>query len=122
MADRVRVIGLPRLQSTLGRAADGMDPPQAAQREAAQIVAQRARSRSPRRTGRLASSVTGRVQGSAVTVGTPVSYGLPVHQGVPSRGQRGQPFLADALHDTESAWLEAYRRDVQAQLDNVRGA
>lgn len=113
----VRVRGDAELAAALTAIGGGLGHLEAGAARAAEILAADARGRAPKRTGTLAASIRGRAQGSAATVGTPVRYGRPVHSGVPSRNQRPQPFLAEAVKAQDSAILAAYAKDAQALID-----
>lgn len=109
----LRTTGDTALVASLGRVAGGLEQglPDGCQ-SAAEVLVADARGRAPKLTGKLARS------GRAVAgvVGFPVPYGIPVHFGVPSRHQRAQPFLADAIKSQDTAVLAAVKRDVDNLL------
>ena len=107
------------LVADLAKIGTGLDRLDTAARRSAELLAQAASARAPKRTGKLARSIVGRAQGGKASVGTPVSYGLPVHFGVPSRGQRPQPFLADAIRSQSRDVVRVYETDVQDLIDQV---
>lgn len=123
--ETVRVEGLRDLIRTLKAAEQDLDDLKAANRTAAQVVADVARARAPRRTGRLAG--TGRPGNAArkatVTFGrASVPYANPIHWGWPRRHIQAQPFLLDAARATRFVWMDAYLADLQKILDSVKGA
>lgn len=96
---------------------DGLSRLDGAATETVQIVVARARRSAPSDTGNLSRSIEGRGTGSTATIGTRVDYGLPVHFGVPSRGQRPQPFLHQAVTAEQNRILDAYTRNVDRLID-----
>jgi hypothetical protein len=111
--------GGPQLVAGLEAIAAGLEHLDEAARVTAELLELDARGRAPKRSGALARSVKGTAHGMKATVGTPVSYGLPVHFGVPSRNQRAQPFLADAVRAQDTAVLAAWARDTQRLIDEA---
>lgn len=109
--------GGPALAAGLSGVAAGLDHLDGAARATAELLELDARGRAPKRSGKLAGSIRGTARDGTATVGTPVPYGLPVHFGVPSRNQRGQPFLADAVRAQDSAILAVWARDAQRLID-----
>lgn len=121
----VRVEGLNTLVRTLNRAGEDVSELKDAHQRVAQIVADAASSRAPRRTGALSSSVRGarQVRRARVSVGgARVPYAAPIHWGWPARGIAANPFVSEAAQDTEARWTAQYREDVQNALDKVKGA
>jgi hypothetical protein len=84
----------------------------------ARVVVPAARRRAPRRTGRLASSIHGTGQPGEARIGTAVSYGWPVHSGVPAHHQRAQPFITQAIQDTQAQITATYGRDVNKLVES----
>lgn len=120
----VRVEGLGKLRRELRAVAGDLDDLKTAHATAAALVAAAAAARAPRRSGALASSIRGNRAASRATVrggGARVPYAGPIHWGWPDRGIPARPFVVDAAQATESVWLAAYERDVDAALDRVRG-
>lgn len=90
----------------------------------AAAMAARASARAPRRTGRLAGTVRGNraLRKAVVSVGfASVPYAGPIHWGWPRRGIEPNPFVWDAMNESEPVWLPMYAADVQQLLDRVRG-
>lgn len=121
----VRVVGLRELRRTLRRAQADMADLKTANAKAAALVAAAARPRSPRKTGRAASTVRGnRAVGRAVVLagGARAPYVPVIYWGWPARSIPARPWIAETARATEPQWLDAYARDIQAALDKVRGA
>jgi hypothetical protein len=120
-----KVEGLNRLVRTLSRAGEDLSELKAANAKAGEIVAGDAGSRVPRRSGRLAGTIRAarQTRRARVTVGrASVPYAGPIHWGWQARHIAPNPFVSWAAQATEPQWTEAYRRDVQAALDHVKGA
>ena len=121
----VHVEGLAELSRTMKRAGDDITELKDAHTRAAQIVADRATSLAPKRTGRLAGNVrtSKQVQRARIMAGSQaVPYAGPIHWGWPARNIDANPFISNAAVDTQEQWLKAYQEDIQAALDKVRGA
>lgn len=87
--------------------------------KAAQIVADAAAQRAPRRTGRLRDSVraTARVTGGRVAFGggrgrMGIEYGGPIHFGWPRRNIKPQPFVYDVLDERRQKVLTVYEKEM----------
>jgi phage gpG-like protein len=126
-AVRVEIEGLAALTASL--AALKGDLADIAPAEAARTIGAAAQARAPKRSGRLASSMSSTAGNGVVKV----SFGAP-HAGAhnfgtgPRSGLRGphniraSRFLTGTVSDKESAWIKAYTDDIQDQLDEVKGA
>jgi hypothetical protein len=120
----VRIVGLNRFVTTMRKAGADMDELKDAHRRAGDIVANEARTRAPRRTGRLSSSIRPARQVRRTRImagGAATRYAGPIHWGWPARRIGAQPFLVDAAHATEPRWLPAYLDDVEKALAQVKG-
>jgi hypothetical protein len=86
--------------------------------QAADIVAEAARGKTPVRTGRLRRSVKGSavMSGGRVRIGygggAPSLYAGPIHFGWPARRIRPQPFVYDALDPKRPEVLRLYERRI----------
>lgn len=109
--------GSAELANGLTAIGTGLNHLDGAAADTVQIVVARARRSAPVDTGELSRSIQGRGSGSTATIGTRVDYGLPVHFGVPSRGQRPQPFLHQAVSAETARILDAYTRNVDRLID-----
>lgn len=93
--------------------------------EVAALVAQRAKVRTPRRSGRLASTVRGNKAAARATVSAgraAVPYANPIHWGWPARGIEAQPWLSDTATDTEPQWLRLFEAGIRQAIDDIEGA
>lgn len=88
----------------------GADDLREAHAEAAGVVEQRAEQLVPRRSGRLAGSISSAVRGSGgvVEAGGSLPYGAVIHFGWPGHGIEPQPFLYDAADERRDAVIEVY--------------
>lgn len=121
MPERIEVKGDRELARALDGMAGDVKSMDKAATDAGRVVAADAQRRAPRRTGRLRSSITTRIEGSAVTVGTDVRYGMPVHQGVPSHHMQPQPFLTDALAATQPQVQATYAGELDRIVNTNAG-
>lgn len=77
----------------------------------ADAVAQRAKSKAPRLTGRLAASIRAIASPTRADIragGRGVKYAMPIHWGWPKRNIRKQPFLFDSLREMRPEIQKAY--------------
>lgn len=128
----VTVEGADRLAATLHAAADDLENLQSAHGDVAQLVLDRARSRVPIRSGRLAGS--GRPDSTATESvvsfgGGGVRYAVPIHWGTgPRVGLRGPHniratrFALSAAEETQPRWENRYLDEIQTILSKVKGA
>jgi hypothetical protein len=121
----VEVIGAKKLRSTLRKAGADMKDLTAVHREVGAIVAGAATPTTPRRTGRLASTVrAGATQTAAITRAgyARVPYAPPIHWGWPRRGIQARPWLSIAAQSTEPTWFARYEAGIAAILEKIKGA
>lgn len=100
----VTVTGAREWLTALRDLSDGLaDLPHA---QAARALADKARARAPRRTGRLASSVATSSTRTAAEVSVGVGYALPVHSG--TKHMNANPFLwhDEAARDAEGIYAD----------------
>ena len=116
----VTVDGGDELARTLKVCRDDLENMGAAHSTAAGIVAGAAVSRAPRRSGRLASSVSVSTSDGAV-VEFSAPYAGPIHWGWEARGIGETRFAVDAARSTEPSWFAVYEDAVQKALSKVRG-
>jgi hypothetical protein len=126
-AAEIEVHGLPQLTASLGQLK--RDLPDVAPPEAAQIIGTAAKSRAPRRTGRLASSFSSSAGNGRVSISFGAPYAGPINFGVgPRAGLRGPHniaatrFLTGAIGDKKAAWVKAYSDAIQDEVNDVKGA
>ena len=121
----VEVIGAKKLRATLRKAGADMKDLTAVHREVGAIVAGAATPTTPRRTGRLASTVrAGATQTAAITRAgyARVPYAPPIHWGWPRRGIQARPWLSLAAQSTEPTWFARYEAGIAASRDKIKGA
>lgn len=119
---RVEVEGATKAVATLNLAALRLRDLSSGATTASSVVASSGRTRAPRRTGRLAASITGRSEQSDAVVVASVRYAAPVHYGVPSKRMAPRPFLSSAAAATQTVWVQAYATNVARVMDAVKGA
>lgn len=120
----IRIEGLNRLRRTVKKAGADMTILKGLNKDAARVVERAAIPSTPRRSGRLVSSIrsTGTQKAGTVKAGRKsIPYGGVVHWGWPSRNIKAQPWLVDAAKRTEPAWIETYLEGINDILDNVEG-
>lgn len=115
----VEVKGEAQLQASMSRAWAAI--PRLDGSKQAGLVATAARSFAPRRTGRLASSISPQRRpggGGRAVVSAP--YAGYVEYG--TRHMRGRHYLKRAVEARTPDVVDAYEKQVQAELNKVRGA
>lgn len=111
--------GLPRLIDTLDAAGREIQDMEAASAEAGQIIAGAARSLVPVVTGHLRSTIEASTSGNTVVISAGARYAAIVHGGSAARNMKAQPFLTDAVAQTERDWTQAYVSEVDRIIDTV---
>lgn len=118
----VRIEGAAELRRKMNRMADGIDREaargdmKAAHKEAAEIVAQRALTLVPVRSGKLRDTIraAGTQKSGRVRAGfARVPYAGVIHFGWPARTISPHPFLYDALDARRSEVLATYERNIE---------
>jgi hypothetical protein len=119
----LEVEGAAELRKTMLAAGQDLSDLTKANKEvAAQVVAA---VHAPRRSGALAGSVRGSGTKSGAIVragGARLPYAGPIHYGWRARNITPQPFLTDAAHNTEPAWVGTYNHAVDQILAKIKGA
>jgi phage gpG-like protein len=118
----IEIRGLARLQRTMDKAGASLEEMTAANQEAAAMVANAARGRAPRLTGRLAGSIAGYATPRNAIVTANMVYAGVTEWGWPQRNRPARHFLVPALQETKPQWLAGYKAEVQKTLDTVKGA
>lgn len=111
-----RLEGGARFRATIRRADEGIES-KAPARKAARIAGQAARIAAPRRTGRLARSITVK----NTTVRANAVYAGPINYGWPRRNIKAQPFMYDAMRKVEPQWLAEFTDNIDRALARVKG-
>lgn len=122
MTGSLEVHGAAQLQRTLHQAGVDLADLSGAGKRAGDLVAGGARARAPKRTGALAASLSPVVSATGVRVASSVRYASAVHWGVPSRNIAANPFLIDVVGDSQDTLVGYYFDQVQAAVDQVKGA
>ena len=110
------------LAATLAAAGQHLGHLERAEAATGRLVATRARGRAPKRSGRLASSLSSKVDGATVAVGSGLVYAPVIHNGWPAHHIHAHPFLVPVAQATEPVWRGYYVTEVQATFNRVRGA
>lgn len=113
MADvQIRVSGARELSRALDAAVRRLPAAiEDAEEQGAEIIADEARSRAPRRSGRLASSVGVMRDGNRIGAGAAVEYFWPVHSGTPTMAAR--PFVTQAADAVEARVVQQFEDAVE---------
>lgn len=120
--------GASDLQRTLRRAGVDIRELKPINREAAEIVKDRALSDVPVRTGELRKTlrVGATNRAGVLRAGNNRSAGVPyagaIHWGWPDRDIAAHPFLAKPARETEHKWRQLYERYTDKVLGKVKGA
>jgi hypothetical protein len=121
----MEVEGARQLRRTLARAGHDLDDMVAANAAVSALVATRAKSTAPHRSGRLAGSIRGsKAKASSVVRagGAAVVYAGVIHYGWPAHNIEANPFLVDTARATEPQWRGMYLAGINKALSKVRGA
>jgi hypothetical protein len=120
MTGSAELKGADTLDRTIKTACDDLDDMTAAHSAAAGIMASAIASRAPRRTGRLAASVSASTdKGAVVNVDAP--YAGPIHWGWEARRIPENRWATEAARSTESTWIKEYEDAIVQALAKVRG-
>lgn len=123
MADQTKIEldGDRELRATLARAENDLE--ELDQSENGRLVEQRARAGAPKLSGALANSVRASdAAGGTVEIASDLIYAAPIHYGWPAHNISPNPFLAEALADSESVIEANNLREANRILERVRGA
>ena len=123
MAQAVTVIvtGADEVASSMHRAGRALGDMSRAHREAADIFAAQARAIAPGLTGALAAATEAASSKEGAGVHNALPYFGPIHYGWPAHNIVAQPYVDEAVADTEGQWLGVYVGAVQEACDLVRG-
>jgi phage gpG-like protein len=121
MPGGMEVQGAEELAAAFGAAARSRDLFHAAQRTDAETIANRARQRAPRRTGRLRSSIKASTDADAAVVTVGVAYGRHQEFGWRTgfRTIPGRHFVLGAIDDTTPQRIDAYVTTAQNLMDQI---
>ena len=118
----VTVVGDTRLRATLAVAAERLDHLETAGQSASRLIMQAARGRAPKRTGRLAGSLSADADGTEAEVSAGAVYAGVIHYGWAAHGISANPFLVPVAESTQSVWIRSYQAEVVAAISIVKGA
>ena len=116
------ITGADTVASTLKKAGRSLGDMTSAHRDAAAIFAGVARDRAPRLTGALANATQAAATKEGAGIENHLPYFGPIHYGWGERNIRAQPYVDEAVAETEGEWLSVYEHAVQKACDEVRGA
>jgi phage gpG-like protein len=119
---QVTVQGDTRLKATLAAASASLAHMDAATGTTAQLVRGRAVGAAPKRTGRLAGSLSATSTGDTARVSSGQVYAGVIHYGWAARGIRAHPFLVPVAEQTQPVWIRSYQAQLKAIVGRVRGA
>lgn len=126
MADTaVHIEGLNRFIQTCKAAGVDMSEFAEASRNTASIVTFGAMSRAPKRSGNLAASIRSGKGKNRVVVyagGASVPYAGPIHWGWPGHGISDNPFILNAMRESEPVWTGYYERELEKIVSQIKGA
>ena len=122
MANRITITGADTVARTMRKAGRDIGDLTAANQAAAEIVAGLARIRAPRVTGAPASATLAAATKEGAGVRNDLPYFGPIHYGWPARNIAAQPYVDEAVAESEDRWLAVYQKAAQAAADSVEGA
>lgn len=117
MTTRIQIYGEEQLASTLTRAAEKLAHLKEADAGAGEMIASSIRGFAPRVTGQLAGSIT--ASGPHVVATAP--YAGPQNFGWAARAIVGREFMIEGARAVESSWVALYEKEIQKDLDGIRG-
>ena len=120
--DAITVEGDETLAATTRHAADELADMAGENRAAGEVVRARAASNAPKVSGTLAGSITVQASAVGVVVAATAIYAARINYGWPAGGLAAQPFMTDALADTERAIIDTHGRRVNTVVGGIRGA
>lgn len=117
----IELEGDAQLRATLARADNELETLD--QSDNARLVEQRARIGAPKLSGTLAGSIraSDTVRGT-VAISSDLIYAAPIHYGWRAHNISPNPFLTEALANSESLVVANNLREVNRILDRVKGA
>jgi phage gpG-like protein len=116
----ISVKGASRLTVTLHAAAREIERQQSNNSDVARGI--RARAQPPRRTGRLAASLTSSATDTEAVVGSDLVYAPVIEHGWPAHGIEARHFLADAAEASTASSIQVYVKGIGDVLVSVKGA
>ncbi|WP_024794198.1 hypothetical protein [Tomitella biformata] len=120
----VSVEGGRQLRASMRRAGVDVTQLKETHKEVAGVVTRAGQPSTPRRSGKLASSVRpGATQTAAIVRagGARIPYANAIHWGYKKRNIAAQPWLSDAARKEEPRWFGMYTEEIEAILNTIRG-
>jgi hypothetical protein len=122
MADRVTITGATTVASTMRQAGRALGDMTQANQSAADIFTALARVRAPHLTGALANATQAAASKDAAGIANDLPYYGPIHYGWPEHNIEAQPYVDEAVAESQDQWLAVYEQAVEDACDMVRGA
>lgn len=120
--ETIKILGLKELQRSLKNfQKDVKNAPRQINAEAARLVRDTARQIVPRRSGRLARSITPGASGTKSYVKTSLIYGPVIHFGWPRHHISPSPFLYNALDQRHDDIVDLYNKRLEELADKIKG-
>ena len=120
--ERYTIVGATEVASTLRKAGASLKDLTKANQDAANIVAALSRARAPRLTGALANATQAYASKEGAGIRNELPYFGPIHYGWPSRNIAAQPYVDEAVAESESQWLAVYQHAAESACEMVKGA
>lgn len=118
----VTVEGADRVASTMHKAARMLGDLTEQNKQAASIFTLVARQRAPRLTGALAAATMPAWDKDNAGFTNPLPYFGPIHYGWPAHDIEPNPYVDQAVDETERDWLAVYEKATADAAGQVKGA
>jgi len=120
-ANGTTVEGADRFAATLSTAADEVADLSRASKESADRVALVARGLAPVVSGNLRSSIAAESSPGEGRVSATAVYAAVIHNGWPGRNIAANPFLSDALAESDGTIREVYTDELDRVVGKIKG-
>lgn len=117
----VELEGATNVKRGLSELADGLTDMSPAHRPVGAMVRAAGALRAPKRSGRLAGSLTATTQPDAAVITSSLVYAGVIHYGWPGHHIAANPFLFTAAQSAESSWSRVYLARVTQLVNAIRG-
>jgi hypothetical protein len=115
------VTGEDTVARTLRSAGHKLGDLEKANQMVANLFVSRARDNAPRLTGALAAATVPEYSRDEAGFSNVLPYFGPIHYGWPAHNIEAQPYVDEAVDETESDWLAIYEDAAAAACDLVHG-
>lgn len=122
MPNRVTVTGTDTVARTMRKAGRDLSDLSGANQAAAEIFAALARARAPHVTGALAAQTVAVATKEGAGIANELPYFGPIHYGWPQRNIAAQPYVDEAVAESQDQWVAVYEKAAQSAADSVKGA